>query len=229
LNKEDSGNRKCILIEQGDYTYTVIIPRIKKIAYTFDWKDGYPKDDKMNGLGVFFKYQRLEQYEEALENIAFSKKEGEQQQELEFDEYIPKYFLQFETRESPTLVNTDAMVNPWNYRLNVWDGYTYDNSQAVDLIETFNYLIGLHIHKFQTKDFKGKRYQFVYGSNNHNKLILVVWRDISKWQLSDFETDGMLLTAELQQWTYDQLYINGQAHIADYQPIEEVFKTKMMN
>lgn len=26
----------------------------------------------MNGLGVFFKYQRLEQYEEALENIAFN-------------------------------------------------------------------------------------------------------------------------------------------------------------
>jgi adenine-specific DNA-methyltransferase len=26
----------------------------------------------MNGTGVFFKYQRLEQYEEALENIAFT-------------------------------------------------------------------------------------------------------------------------------------------------------------
>jgi adenine-specific DNA-methyltransferase len=86
LNKGDDGVRKCILIEQGDYNYTIIIPRIKKIAYTFDWKDGKPENGSMNGLGVFFKYQRLEQYEEALENIAFTANKDAQQQALEFDQ-----------------------------------------------------------------------------------------------------------------------------------------------
>ncbi len=58
----------------------------------------------MNGLGVLFKYQRLEQYEEALENIAITANRDAQQQALELDQYVPKYMLGFETRNSQTLV-----------------------------------------------------------------------------------------------------------------------------
>jgi adenine-specific DNA-methyltransferase len=227
LNRNDEGTRKCILIEQGEYVYTIIIPRIKKIAYTFDWEDGQPKDKSMNGLGVFFKYQRLEQYEESLENIAFSASEKAVQKALEFKDYIPKYFLEFETRNSRTLVNTEAMADPWDYQLKVWDGFTYDTLQAVDLVETFNYLIGLHMHKCITKEIDGRRYQFIHGKNNGNKQILIVWRNVRDWDLAAFEADGKVLREELIKWTYDVLYINGQAHIEGYQPIEEVFKNKM--
>ena len=228
LNKEDYGKRKCILIEQGEYVYTVIIPRIKKIAYTFDWKDGKPKNGSMNGLGVFFKYQRLEQYEEALENIAFTASKDAQQQALEFDRYIPKYMLEFETKNSQTLVNTEAMKDPWDYKLKVWDGFTYDTEQAVDLVETFNYLIGLHMQKCITKEINGNKYQFVYGHNNANKNILVVWRSVKDWTIEDYKADSEALKAELKNYTYDLLYINEQAHIEGYQPIEEVFKNKML-
>jgi len=228
LNKEDKQFRKCILIEQGDYVYTIIIPRIKKIAYTFDWKDGKPKNGSMNGLGVFFKYQRLEQYEEALENIAFTASKDAQQQALQFDQYIPKYMLEFETKNSQTLVYTEAMKNPWDYKLKVWDGFTYDTGQAVDLIETFNYLIGLHMQKCITKEINGNTYQFVYGHNNANKNILAVWRSVKDWEIEDYKADSEALKAELKNYTYDLLYINEQAHIEGYQPIEEVFKNKML-
>jgi adenine-specific DNA-methyltransferase len=228
LNNDDDGNRKCILVEQGKYTYTVIIPRIKKIAYTFDWKDGKPKNGSMNGLGVFFKYQRLEQYEEALENIAFTANKDAQQQALEFDQYIPKYMLEFETKNSQTLVNTEAMKNPWDYKLKVWDGFTYDTEQAVDLVETFNYLIGLHMQKCITKEINGNIYQFVYGHNNANKNILAIWRSVKDWEIEDYKADSEALKEELKNYTYDLLYINEQAHIEGYQPIEEVFKNKML-
>jgi adenine-specific DNA-methyltransferase len=225
----DEGDRKCILVEQGDYIYTVIIPRVKKIAYTFDWKDGKPKDGSMNGLGVFFKYQRLEQYEETLENIAFNAKEGAVQKALELDTYIPKYFLEFETKGSQTLVNTEVMKDPWDYRLKVWDGFTYDTEQVVDLVETFNYLIGLHMQKCITKEFNGHKYQFIYGNNNANKQILVVWRKVKDWKLEDYQNDSRILKKELENFKYDLLYINDQAHIEDYQPIEEVFKNRMVS
>ena len=228
LNNDDQGQRKCILIEQGEYVYSIIIPRIKKIAYSFDWKEGKPKGSSMNGLGVFLKYQRLEQYEEALENIAFSAPPKAAQQALEFKDYVPKYFLEFETRESQTLVNTEMMADPWNYQLKVWDGFTYDTQQAVDLVETFNYLIGLHMQKSIISEINGQRYQFVYGCTNSNKQILVVWRNVKDWDLAAFETDGNMLKEELKSWTYDVLYINGQAHIEGYQPIEEIFKNKMI-
>jgi adenine-specific DNA-methyltransferase len=66
LNREDGGRRKFILVEMADYFDTVIIPRIKKIAYSFNWKDGKPQDT--DGLGVFFKYHTLEQYEDTISN-----------------------------------------------------------------------------------------------------------------------------------------------------------------
>lgn len=229
LNRDDNGNRKCILIEQGNYVYTVILPRIKKIAYTFDWKEGKPKNGSMNGLGVFLKYQKLEQYEESLENISFNLSEDAQQKALEFEEYIPKYFLEFETKNSRTLVNTEAMENPWDYKLKVWDGYTYDTQKAVDLVDTFNYLIGLHVQKYITKDIDGKRYQFVYGNNNSNKKIVVVWRSIKEWKKKDYEKDRETLKEELKNYEYDLLYINGQAHWENYQPVEHVFKSKMVS
>jgi len=64
LNQEDDGKRKFILIEMADYFDTVIVPRIKKVAYTFDWKDGKPQN--CNGIGIFFKYCELEQFEDVI-------------------------------------------------------------------------------------------------------------------------------------------------------------------
>lgn len=229
FNNDTGLSAKCILIEQGPYLNSLIVPRIKKIGYTFDWKDGNPKDDSMNGLGVFFKYQRLEQYEEALENIAFKASEDTLQKALEFDQYIPKYFLEFETKGSKSLVNTAAMQDPWDYKLKVWDGFTYDTEQAVDLVETFNYLIGLHMQKCITKEINGKKYQFIYGHNNANKNILVVWRSVKDWSLQDYKVDAAALKEEFKAFTYDLLYINDQAHIEGYQPTEEVFRNKMLS
>jgi hypothetical protein len=47
----------------------VVIPRIKKIAYSFNWKNGKPQD--ADGIGGFFKYYELEQYEETLANTVY--------------------------------------------------------------------------------------------------------------------------------------------------------------
>lgn len=229
MNISDKGYRKCIMMEQGQYFYSVIIPRIKKIACTTHWNKGKPNFSKVNGLGVFFKYQRLEQYEEALENIAFTANKDAQQQALQFDQYIPKYMLGFETKNSQTLVNTEAMKDPWDYKLKVWDGFTYDTEQAIDLVETFNYLIGLHMQKCITKEINGNKYQFVYGHNNDNKNILAVWRSVKSWEIEDYKADSEVLKAELKNYNYDLLYINEQAHIEGYQPIEEVFKNKMLS
>jgi len=73
LNKEDGGKRKFILVEMADYFYDVIIPRLKKVAYTFEWKDGKPKDrENPDGIGIFFKYYSLEQYEEIFRKMKYT-------------------------------------------------------------------------------------------------------------------------------------------------------------
>ena len=110
----------------------------------------------------------------------------------------------------------------------MWDGFTYDTEQVVDLVETFNYLIGLHMQKCFTKQINGKKYQFIHGYNNANKKIVVVWRNVKDWTLDDYRADGEALNAELKEVARDLLYINDQANVDNYQPIEEVFKNKML-
>ena len=78
LNRVDGGLRKYVLVEMGDYCHTVLLPRIKKVVYSKDWKDGNPQS--CEGISHFLKYYTLEQYEETLRNACYE--DGEQ---LELD------------------------------------------------------------------------------------------------------------------------------------------------
>ncbi|MFH4410373.1 DNA methyltransferase, partial [Acinetobacter baumannii] len=42
LNKADKGQRKYLLVEQSEYFNSVIKPRIQKVVYSADWKEGKP-------------------------------------------------------------------------------------------------------------------------------------------------------------------------------------------
>ena len=69
LNREDGGRRKYILVEIGHHFDTVILPRMKKIIHSPDWKEGKPVSRK--GVTQFFKYIRLESYEDTLDPRLF--------------------------------------------------------------------------------------------------------------------------------------------------------------
>lgn len=69
LNSKDDGKRKFIMIEMGDCCATVLLPRIKKLSFSLNWRGGKPQGT--NGIGGFFKYYELEQYEEALANCKY--------------------------------------------------------------------------------------------------------------------------------------------------------------
>ena len=69
LNRADGGNRKYILVEMGQHFYTVILPRLKKVIYSDKWKDGQPNGGQ--GISHFFKYYRLEQYEDTLRQAVY--------------------------------------------------------------------------------------------------------------------------------------------------------------
>lgn len=69
LNRKDSGNRKYLLVEMGDYFRTILVPRIKKIISSQEWRDGKPSSH--DGTSHCFKYYSLEQYEETLKNVRY--------------------------------------------------------------------------------------------------------------------------------------------------------------
>lgn len=70
LNREDGGRRKYILVEMGEHFETVILPRVKKVAFSSEWKDGAAQEGG-EGMSHFVKYYALEQYEDTLRNAAY--------------------------------------------------------------------------------------------------------------------------------------------------------------
>ena len=58
------GQWKSVMVEMGEHYDTVILPRIKKIVFCENWKDG--KAAGGQGASQFIKYYRLEQYEDTL-------------------------------------------------------------------------------------------------------------------------------------------------------------------
>ena len=59
LNRADGGNRKYILVEMGEHFNTVILPRVKKVAFSDKWKDGKAVlGNGSQGMSHFVKYFR---------------------------------------------------------------------------------------------------------------------------------------------------------------------------
>jgi adenine-specific DNA-methyltransferase len=159
LNREDGGKRKYILVEMGDYFQTVLKPRIPKIIYSAKWKNKKPTAPD-TGISHTFKYLRLESYEDTLNNLRFDDNKMRDKvlaanPSLQED-YTLNYFLDVETRGSQSLLNIDRFADPRRYTLKVKKpGSEEYTTQNVDLIETFNYLIGLRVtHLATSQTFK---------------------------------------------------------------------------
>jgi adenine-specific DNA-methyltransferase len=149
LNRKDGGKRKFILAEIGNHFDTVLKPRIAKVVYSENWKNGKPIT-RHTGISHCFKYIRLESYEDTLNNLRFNpnpqcEKKSEPNSPLKED-YMLRYLLDVETRGSQSLLNVDAFADPTAYTLEVKKPGTDEYAtRVIDLIETFNYLLGLRV------------------------------------------------------------------------------------
>ena len=218
MNKKDDGKRKYILLEMAGYFDRITKPRIQKAVYSDNWKSGKPLDNDGTKKHIV-KYQRLEQYEDALENIEFPQKKLDG-----FSDYFVRYMLDFETRDSKSFLNIDGMQDPFDYKIRVLDGYQ-QKIVPVDLVETYNYLIGLHLKKLKTVKDKGRKYLILTG-NIDSKKVIVIWRNIKD---VDPEKDREFILATIVDEQYDEIHINGNSLIKNAVMIEGRFKKLMMD
>jgi len=232
LNREDGGKRKYILVEMGTYFNTVTKPRIEKVVYSDNWKNGKPQDKK--GISQLVKYQVLESYEDTLNNLQL--KQVDSQALFEFgdrakEEYLLQYMLEFESRDH--LFNIEMFRKPFDYHLNVTENNEL-KPVKVDLVETFNYLIGLYVNKVQrVKDMK-----VVEGVTRTGVKTLVIWRDLDTTTHDDVLKLIRRFYDSARTREFDQIYINGDHHLENIRQdgdrfkikqIEETFFKKMFN
>lgn len=197
LNREDGGKRKYILCEMGDYFNTVIIPRIKKVIYSKDWKDGKPVSRK--GSSHCFKYIRLEQYEDTLNNLYRTPKQGAWYEE-ELGADTIGYVMDMQSQQN--WMHTDWMANPFGVKMQIAHG-NETTEQTIDVVETFNYLLGLNVEKTL---WPAEGMQIVMGTTRRGKRTMIIWRNTA--QVTDEEVKTFLCPVDCKP--FKQIYINGE-------------------
>lgn len=227
LNKEDGeyGKRKYILIDMAEYFDKALRNRTIKASYSPDWRDGKPVSRQ--GISQCFKYMRLEQYEDTLNNLELKQQQTSAQFEdgSSFKEsYMLSYMLDVETRDS--LLNLKMFENPFAMTLKT----TKDNELVetpVDMVETFNYLIGLNV---ETEDwYKGENICVVQGYTHRDNLhTLVIWRnckEIDNEALNQFFERMDFRTRDSE---FDLIYVNGDNTLPNLRRDEDNWKVVLI-
>jgi len=218
LNRVDEGKRKYILVEQGAYFNTVLKPRVQKVVHSADWSEGKPTAPQ-TGVSHAFKVLKIESYEDAVNNLDLSR--GQAQATLldgfsdtARDDYLMRYMLDVEAKGS--LLSVSDFRKPFDYTLKVAvDSAGAWEERKVDLVETFNYLIGLTVRHI---DYDLKRgFVTVVGQLREqlgsNERTLVFWRDCERIGYEELDKRFKSLNINPSDSEYEVVYINGDHNI----------------
>ena len=227
LNRDDGGNRKYILVEVEDYFDTVTKPRVLKAVYSKSWKDGRPVS--LDGVSQLIKVIRLESYEDVLNNLEIARTE-QQQTLLDAhnglrEEHMLHYWLDVETRASASLLDIKQFDDPWSYTLKISQGRAGETkTKVVDLVETFNYLIGLRVKHVDVN----LGVKMVQGTLPSGESALVIWRKVADMpgeELNRFLFDQGINPRDMQ---FDVVYVNGDNHLENARRPDETWKVRLI-
>lgn len=222
LNKEDLGNRKFILCDMAEYFDSALRTRAERAVYSETWDNGKPVSRK--GVSQCFKYIRLEQYEDTLNNLEIKKQQTEALPEEFHESYMLSYMLDTETRDS--LLNLKWFENPFAMSLKT----TKDNELVpthVDMVETFNYLIGLNV---ETEDwYQDDNICVVQGKTHREGLkTLVIWRNcqvVGNDALCEFFRKRDFRTHDTE---FDLIFVNGDNTLPNLRRDEDHWKVVLI-
>ena len=222
INRNDPfSHRKFILVEMGIYFDSVTKPRILKAIYSEDWKSWKPISRKWSSHA--FKYLRLESYEDVLNNLKLQRSEVQQgvlfaPENTAFREsYMLGYMLDTESRGS--ILSIDYFAHPFDFEMDI----TRNNETTrtrVDLVETFNYLIGLVVeHSYEARGYRVVKWRTLDGER-----ILIVWRDFDKHSNEDLNNFLQKSTYNPLDTEFDRIYINGDNSVENMKTGEQTWK-----
>lgn len=225
LNREDNGNRKYILVEMGSYFDEVTKPRIQKVIYSSNWKAGKPVERE--GVSHCLKYIRLESYEDTLNNLVLELDKDKQmllESNKKFKEsYMLGYMLDVESKGS--LLNIDSFKNPFDYKLNIATGSVGDTQPVkIDLVETFNYLIGLKVKTSETI----RGFKVITGESLAGDKILVIWRNIEEKDNDTLDEFCQKMKYNPLDMEFDIIYVNGDNNLENLKRDEDTWKVRMI-
>ena len=269
LNRADGGRRRFVLIEMGSHLDEALVPRVKKVTFAPEWKDGKPSrlatPKEAERSPRIVKVVRLESYEDALNNLETRRTDkqqllldaGEAQDTDGFrEQYFLRYMLDVETRGSQSLLNVQAFADPTAYKLKVKrPGSDESREVNVDLLETFNWLIGLTVrHIAAPQTFSGaferdseKRlrmkgrlkqeengpywFRTVTGATPDDRPALIIWRKLT----GEPEQDNLVLDEwftrqgySAKESEFELIYVNGGNNLENLKDPDDLWKVRLI-
>jgi len=268
-NRRDGSTRPFLLVEMGDYFDDVLVPRVKKIIFSPEWENGKPKRlataQEAERSPRIVKVIRLESYEDALNNLETRRTDTQQlllgAAEAQGadglkEQYILRYMLDVETRGSQSLLNVPAFTDPTAYKLKVKrPGSDESREVNVDLLETFNWLIGLTVRHIaapqmfsatferdsekrlrlrgRLKQEAGGPYWFrtVTGTTSDGRRTLIIWRKLT----GEPEQDNLVLDEWFTRQGYSAkdsefglIYVNGGNNLENLKTPDDLWKVRLI-
>lgn len=233
LNREDGGERKFILVETASYFDTVLLPRLKKVTFTPEWKDGKPlrmaTKEESDRSPRIMKVILLESYEDALNNLEL-KRTREQGELLDRnaalrEDYVLRYMLDVESIESASLLDIKQFDDPFKYKLKVGAGSVGETRLAnVDLVETFNWLLGLRVRHIDTI----RGFRIVQGTNPAGEKALIIWRNTREKSNADLDEFFLKQGYNTRDMEFDLVYVNGDNNLENLKRPDETWKVRLI-
>jgi adenine-specific DNA-methyltransferase len=269
LNRDDGAQRKFILIETAYYFDLVLLPRVKKITYAPEWKGGVPKrfasNEEVERSPRIVKIIRIESYEDTLNNLKPRRSSAQdtllsiadaQGADRLREQYMLRYMLDVETRGSQSLLNVKAFADPTAYRLKVKRPGTDESREVnVDLLETFNWLVGLTVQGIAApqsftagfeRDAEGRLtlkgrlrqdangpwwFRTVTGATPDGRRTLIIWRKLT----GNAEQDNLVLDTWFTRAGYSArdsefglIYVNGGNNLENLKTAGDTWKVRLI-
>jgi len=168
-----------------------------------------------------------ESYEDTLNNLTL-RRSGEQKLALEAnpafkENYMLSYMLDLESQDS--LLNIRSFVHPFDYRLNIATSTVGETQPVtVDLVETFNYLIGLRVETIQSI----RGFRVVTGRNPEGERTLIIWRDLEERSNADLETFFRKQDYSPRDMEFDLICVNGDNNLENLRRPDETWKVRLI-
>lgn len=241
LGDSARARRRFLLVEMGAHFDRIVVPRVKKLCYTTDWKKGAPAYAKVEPEATrhpLIKILRLESYEDSLHNLVSAETlEREDSRQVAFrsavgdDEYRIRYLAKLPLEASATMLSVDKLAHPFRYELEVLtdDG---PETRTVDLVETFNLVYGLRVRRVtrwvnEDDGEEGRTYTVITGEDPESQSTLVLWRDMEDL---DPAVERTFLETQIEATVgspYDVMLINGDSTVPGVRSLDPIFKARI--
>jgi len=221
--RERDTPRRFVLAEAGEHFETVLRPRVIKTIHAVEWDAGAPRT--RDGVSALVQCLRIESYEDALDAVELERTDAQADllsTSAEFRvDYVLRYMLTHESRSA--LLNRGAFGSPFDVTATA----TIDGERqkvAVDLVETFNWLLGLRVDGRATR----AGVTLVRGVGSDGRRVLVLWRNVADTPNEELDDWFAALDEAVRGPLPDVIYVNGDSTLEMLRPEKERWNVELL-